>query len=319
MTAAMDGSTTAAGDVLVADPPEPGVPEWADGADGGRPLGPEDLAAREQRDASVRLVIDWLVVTACALFVFLNLHPDQILSSAVPAGGDMGAHVWGPAYLRDELLPAGRLSGWTPDWYAGFPAYQFYMLPPALLVLALDLVLPYGIALKLITVSGLVAMPLCAYAMGRLFRMPFPGPPLLAIATLPFLFDRTWTIYGGNVASTLAGEFSFSISLSLALLFFGVVARSLETGRHRGWAAVLLALVILSHPIPAFFALAGAAVLLLLRLDRQRIAFAVPTIAVGGFLTSFWSIPFIIERGFLTDMGWERLTGHADALLPVAT
>ena len=55
-----------------------------------------------------------------------------------PSGGDMGAHVWGPAFLRDHLLTEGRLSGWTPDWYAGFPAYQFYMVVPSLLIVALD-------------------------------------------------------------------------------------------------------------------------------------------------------------------------------------
>ena len=40
---------------------------------------------------------------------------------------------------------------------------------------------------------------------------------------LPFLFYRGFTIYGGNIPSTLAGEFAFSISLSLALLYLGVV------------------------------------------------------------------------------------------------
>ena len=44
------------------------------------------------------------------------------------AGGDMGAHVWGPAFLRDELLPRLRLTGWTPDWYSGFPAFQDFNL-----------------------------------------------------------------------------------------------------------------------------------------------------------------------------------------------
>ena len=63
---------------------------------------------------------------------------------------------------------------------------------------------------------------------------------LLAAATLPFLFSRNFTIYGGNIASTLAGEFAFSIALVTALVFLGVVARGLETGRYRGWAAALL-------------------------------------------------------------------------------
>ena len=99
---------------------------------------PEDPVERERRERFVRRTVDWLVVVACALYVFANLHPTDILSSAVPSGGDMGAHVWGPAFLRDHLLPAGRISGWTPDWYAGFPAYQFYMVVPSLLIVALD-------------------------------------------------------------------------------------------------------------------------------------------------------------------------------------
>src|SRR4051794_38725754 len=50
----------------------------------------------------------------------------------------MGAHVWGPAFLRDHLLNHGHLSGWTPDWYDGFPAYQFYMVLPALMIVVLN-------------------------------------------------------------------------------------------------------------------------------------------------------------------------------------
>ena len=64
--------------------------------------------------------------------------PRPAVLDSTPTGGDMGAHVWAPAYLRDHLLPHVRLSGWAPDWYAGFPAYQFYMVVPALLVVALD-------------------------------------------------------------------------------------------------------------------------------------------------------------------------------------
>ena len=37
-------------------------------------------------------------------------------------GGDMGAHVWWPKFLETNWFPKGRLSGWAPDWYDGFPA-----------------------------------------------------------------------------------------------------------------------------------------------------------------------------------------------------
>jgi hypothetical protein len=232
------------------------------------------------------------VVLACVLFVFVQLGPANILSSSTPAGGDMGAHVWGPAYLRDNLLPQGRLTGWTPDWYAGFPAYQFYMVLPSLLIALLSFVLPYGVAFKLVAISGLVTLPISAWAFGRLTRLPFPIPPLLAVAATMFLFDRSFSILGGNIASTLAGEFAFSMSLSLALLYLGVVGRGLENGKHRGWAAILLALTALCHLIPLFFALAGTLVWFLLFMGWRRLPVVVAaglaalSVLVGALLTT---------------------------------
>jgi hypothetical protein len=258
--------------------------------------------------------VSFAVVTAAVLFVLSQIHPELLVTNTTPAGGDMGAHVWGPAYLRDHLLAEGRLTGWTPDWYAGFPAYQFYMVVPSLLILALDVVLPYGIAFKLVTVSGLLTLPVAAWAFGKLSGLRFPTPAMLAVATVPFLFDRGFTIYGGNIPSTLAGEFAFSISLSLAVLYLGVVARGLETGKHRAWAAVLLALCGLCHLIPAFFALAGTAVWFVLRPGRAQLKWLATTLPVGGLLAAFWVLPFYWQRHYLNDMGWEKLHTFNESL-----
>ena len=310
----------------------------------------------------VRNVIDAVVVAACAAFVFWQLHPDLLLADTTPAGGDMGAHVWAFGYLRDVLLPSGRLAGWTPDWYAGFPVFHFYMVVPfvgmvllntglggvativpflgslalsalaagvrnarvlagaataavavllliglfagfdagmhfamvmtavvaavaagrlgehrrrrwlvagAILVAVAGISFPYGTSFKLISVAGVVAMPVSAYVFGRLARFPHPTPALLSVATLGFLFDKNFTIYGGNIASTMAGEFAFSISLALAIAYLGVLVHGLRTGAHRATAAVLLALVGLCHLIPAFFALGATAVLLLVHVAGE--------------------------------------------------
>src|SRR5206468_12643440 len=174
-----------------------------------------------------------------------------------------------PAYLRHNLLPHFRLSGWTPDWYDGFPIYVFYMVVPSLLIVLLNVVLfiPYNVAFKLISVSGLLFLPVAGYCLGRLSKLPFPVPAALAAATVPFVFDRSFTIYGGNAASTLAGEFAFTISLVFALLFLGVVLRGLDSGKHRAAGAILLALTVLCHLIPAIFALVGAGIALLFMFD----------------------------------------------------
>src|SRR6059058_1290397 len=130
-------------------------------------------------------IITFGVVAAAVLFVFSQLHPSLIFANTTPAGGYMGAHVWQPAYLRDHLLPHFRLTGWAPDWYAGFPALVFYFPLPSLAIVVLGSLLPYGVAFKLITVLGVLTLPIAAYVFGRLSDMPDPGPACLAVATLP--------------------------------------------------------------------------------------------------------------------------------------
>ena len=226
--------------------------------------------------------ISLAIVATCVWFVFYHLGPSNIFANTTPAGGDMGAHVWGPAFLRDHLLPSGRLSGWSPDWYAGFPAYVFYMVVPSLAIALLSFVIPYGIAFKLIAISGVCALPIAAWAFGRLNRMAFPAAPLLAIAATGFLFDRSFSIYGGNIASTLAGEFAFSISLAFAILYLGVLGRSFSSGNYRAWAAALLALTALCHLIPFLFALMGTVVWFALQLDWGKIRWWMWTVLLAA-------------------------------------
>ncbi len=316
-------------DTLTADrPPDEEVPH-DDLPDGGAPGGEASSALDDGHPHGARRsnwerlrsmpVEGWVtvgVVAVCVGFTLSHLQPGLLIADTTPAGGDMGAHVWGPAYLRDHLLVHGRLSGWTPDWYAGFPAYQFYMVVPSLMILVLDLVLPYGIAFKLVTVLGVLTLPVAAWAFGRLSGLRFPGPAMLSVATLPFLFDQGFTIYGGNIASTLAGEFAFSISLSVALLYLGVVARGLETGRHRALAAGLLGLCVLCHLIPAIFALVGTLIWLLLRPGRPQLVWAATMAPVGALVASFWVLPFFLRRAYLNDMGWEKLTDYWINLVP---
>ncbi|MEZ5341735.1 MAG: hypothetical protein R2706_09840 [Acidimicrobiales bacterium] len=285
------------------------------------------------------------IALACSVYVFLQLQPSLILRDSTPAGGDMGAHVWGPAFMRDHLLPNLRVTGWTPDWYAGFPAYHFYMVVPSLLIIlvnaglspvvggiaaivALGLGLrlakrlpqsaaliivasvllavglypvPYGISFKLISVLGVVLMPIAGWAMARLASSVEPVPGLVALGTTVFLFDTNFTIYGGNILSTLAGEFAFSISLALALLAIGLVARGMETDSHRGAAAIVIALVALCHVIPLIFIVVAVFLLAFLDDDTPRlwlIGFTV-TMFVALWLGD-WKLSGILLSGALS-------------------
>ena len=276
-------------------------------------------------------IISILVVVACCLTVLAALHPTLLLRNTTTNGGDMGAHVWFPAYLRDHLLPQWRLAGWAPDWFAGFPAGQFYFPLPALAVVLLDLVMPYDIAFKLITVSGVVLMPLGAYVFGRGLRAPRPTPELFSIAAVLFLFFKGATattpalqtvafnqgIMGGTLRSTLAGEFSFAIAITLALCFLGTFGAALDR-RIRPWIpAALLAATVMSHVVVALFAIVGALVIVVTASRPvRRLPMAVAVGAVGAAITACWSLPLVASFGYTANMRYEKLTDYATYLFP---
>ena len=268
----------------------------------------------EQNVAYWKKLSTIIAVAGPTIFLLLALHPSLILRNNIPTGGDMGAHVWAPAYLRDHLLSNFKLSGWSMDWYSGLPIYRFYMVVPALMIVLLDVVLPYGIAIKIIAVIGIFTLPYTTWLFGRFAKFAYPLPELFAIAATIFLFDESFTIYGGNIASTMAGEFSFSISLSLAMLGFALLAKGLDTGKHRVSAAVIISLSALSHGIVLLFVFGGAALMLVVWNKRESLQFGAKVIALAVLLSSFWVIPFVTSHAYMTDMKYEpRPSGVSDS------
>ena len=308
---ANDGTTEAANDgtTVVADTDA----HVDDTAGQRRVVSPREVIYFERR---TKLMFAAAIIFATTLMVFLTLQPSLIFRNNTPTGGDMGAHVYGPAYLRDHLLTSFRLSGWSNDWYSGLPIYRFYMVVPALLILAFDVVLPYGIALKLVAIAGLVALPLCTWLFAKLARFAFPIPELLVVASTLFLFDESFTIYGGNIASTMAGEFSFSIALAFSVLGFGVFFRGLETGRYRIASTVLLALAALCHGIVLLFVFLGYLLILALHRDPAKWKFGVPVIGTAVLLSAFWVVPFVLNHSYMTDMKYEpQPTGYGESFI----
>jgi len=286
-----------------------------------------------------------LVVGGVIAVVLWQMHLNLLLSDTSTTGGDTGAHYMMPAYFTSDLFP--HLTGWDPGWYDGYPIYTFYFVLPDALVALASHVITYDVAFKLATVLGSLLLPVAAWACGRLFRLRPPVPAALAAATLPFLFDYSYTIYGGDLFSTLAGEYAYSLSIALAVLFLGLMARGLRTGRGRVWASVVLALCILSHIVPGMLALAGAALLTLFELLPERFRlhddlwrpssavsrapgregvvgrwaalwWGASTVAIGLLLSGWWLVPFGIRQPYSTSMGYTNVSTYVTLLFPRA-
>ena len=295
---------------------------------------PHPLLSRLTRRSAWPGWANLVVVAGVTLVALSQLHPSLLLANTTTAGGDTGAHVMLPAFMKSHLLTHGQLTGWDPDWYDGFPVYTFYFPLPGLITVLFNALVSYNVAFKVVIVLGTLTLPVCAWAFGRMAGLRDTGPGCLAAATLPFLFEPSFTIYGGNILSTLAGEFSFSLSLSVALLFLGVVASGLRTGRRRALAAALFAATLLCHLIPAIFAGAGAVVWLLLDADvirglrhgrrgwlarrrwSRRLVWGVVAGAVGVGLTAWWLVPFASGQAYTTNMGWTNVEGFPHLLFP---
>ena len=201
----------------------------------------------------------------------------------------MGAHFYPAMYLRDFLLPRGQIIGWCPGTYCGYPLFQFYFPLSFLLMSALDVFVPFAVAFKIVTQLGTFSLPVVTYVSLRLMRVPFPGPALAPLASLCFLFMEANSVWGGNIPSTLAGEFSFSIALSLSILFLGVLFRTMETGLRKLWCAVLMALIVLSHGYAVLWAgLSSMVELIATRAWWRRLGVLAVTHVLAILLTGFF-------------------------------
>ncbi|MFM8713862.1 MAG: hypothetical protein ACKOE7_10945, partial [Actinomycetota bacterium] len=98
--------TTPTRDTQGADTESNGTHIASTDTDARRVVSPRDLVIFERR---TQLVIAAGVIVFTTLMVFLTLQPSLIFRNNTPTGGDMGAHVYGPAYLRDHLLTSLRL------------------------------------------------------------------------------------------------------------------------------------------------------------------------------------------------------------------
>lgn len=261
-----------------------------------------------------------VLIGVLTVIIFLRLRPDLLLSSTTPTGGDNGAHIWTADYVRRELLPHLRATGWSNDWFSGVPVLGFYFPFPTWVIVALSFILPYGIAFKLVTVVGILTLPALCYRLGAKAKLPATNTLFLGLAAIPFLLLRHFRILGGNIMSTMAGEFSFSISLSLVVLYAGLLIAMLRTGRGRGRTALVLGLAALSHIVPTLLALfftVGAMIAYADRARWKRQLRDMTAVGVTGIaIAAFWVLPFGANLAYTNSMDYEKNRHFLKTLFP---
>src|SRR5206468_1387709 len=138
-------------------------PAVAGGGRPGPPRGEPPVIERSRLRALVRTLLDLAALGAALAFLVSYFPASVMLSTTTTNGGDMASHVYAAAYLRDVLLPHGRVTGWCPGNYCGFPLFQFYFPLPFIAIALASYVIPFNVAFKLRTQLGPFLLPVCAY------------------------------------------------------------------------------------------------------------------------------------------------------------
>jgi len=231
-----------------------------------------------------------------------------IFADTMVGGGDTGSHNY-IVYYAHEIFP--KIKWWSPDWYAGFPFLYFY--PPLLYYITtlLSYTIPLNIAFKLITLLGTFLLPITIFFCLSFLNFKFPIPSLGALLSLSYLFLEKFSIYGGNIPSTLSGEFSYSFSFALFFLFIGLLVKGIKENRYLIPNIFILSLMVLSHPFPVIVAVLFAMIIFLqsmVKKEAKRVFLYLAKVFGFAFgLTAFWSLPFLGLLSYTSKMSWTKV------------
>lgn len=286
---------------------------------------PEPLRRAWERLAR-RPALRWGVpMLALAALVLAAYHP--LLAGFMPwAAGqaDHPTHQYQAWLLVEQMLPSGRLSGWSDLRWAGYPALELYpmggplwvALFRALTLGQLDWEATYALALAAMVVVNVWA----TYVAAR--RLSGPGAAL--IAALLVLFERGWPRQGGDHYAIDVGV--WPVTMGVGPLLLGLERQwSFLTGRAGVRALVAACLLagwaLLCHPMYLPVAVLAALCVLLASwgrapVDRAMAAAALPLV-VGLMLAAFWYLPFMVHSGLSEPGGapFRSLSNTAEGLV----
>ncbi len=210
-------------------------------------------------------------------------------------GGDTASHLLYAARFTEWLLGEGRISGWMPEVFLGLPAFVYYFPLPFILIALLSPLAGLAVAFKWVAMLPALLLPAATYFLAGSLRWPAPARTGAALGATGFLLIGSFSIWGGNLLSLLAGEFAYAWGFAATLVFWGLLRRAMDHGGYR-WALAALAeaAVALCHGYPLL--IAGFGAFFLLRGGpgwklRLRNLLLVHTAAF--LLIAFWLLPLL--------------------------
>lgn len=194
---------------------------------------------------------DLAFTLAMALLIAATLGIAYLNSDNWPTGGDAASHLLYAKLYADDLLFSGHVLPWVPEVFGGLPFLSYYFPLPFIVIALLSKLIGLASAFKWGGFLAAMLLPgAVCMASRRWLGFGWSAALFAGLGALAFLLHEQNSIWGGNLLSTLAGEFSYSYGLLFAVLAMMAWARAIHLGR--GWllAAVMEAASGFSHGFP---------------------------------------------------------------------
>ena len=202
------------------------------------------------------LVLAWVLVLH--VYFFFWVTPLNFWNANPATGGDMGSHFYPLYTLVKVALPELSLRTWNPGNLMGEPHLLHYFPVPYLIMALLSLFMPLGRAFNLGTLLPLFLAPLAIYFALRGLGVRRLNAGFASFASLFFFFNESYSMWGGNATSLLAGQFAHMYGLLFLFLLIGWIGREIRSGKMNYGPTLLIAAIACSHTyilllVPFFF------------------------------------------------------------------
>jgi hypothetical protein len=257
--------------------------------------------------------IIFLVILA---FIFNYIPPSLIFSKTTTTGGDTAAHYYPAWYMKTYLLPHFKISGWAQGWYAGIPMFQFYFPFTFVLISLFSIVFSLEVAFKLMTFLAIIGIPIGAYFLFRLLKFPKQLALIASIFTVPHLFMEAQSMWGANIPSTFAGEFSYAFGICLSLIYLGLMYEGVNSHKHLLKNAILLGIIGVTHAYTLLWVVPSTLFLLYGKDFKRRFAYWFQVNAIAFLLISFWAVRWVYYSHYTTAYADKWAIGNWKEVFP---
>ncbi len=236
----------------------------------------------------ITLPILFLLISEVLLILFFPAS--LVFESTLAAGGDTPAHFLSALAMNTGLFAIFSPVTWIHGAYAGFPLFlQYFPLPFALTAL-ISKAISIRIAFKLVTLLAIIPLPAAVYLCLRRLRYGQNTAAIGAILSLPFLFMTENSMWGGNICSTLSGEFAYGISFILYIIFTGKLYADISERKSPFVNSALEALMAMGHGYPLVQSVMGTSYFIVRGGNLRTIL----RLHAGAFgLAAFWLLPLL--------------------------